>query len=37
MVSIDMTKLCFCRNIKSTDYKKAINFYNVKESKYSNI
>ena len=22
---------------KSTDYKKAINFYNVKESKYSNI
>ena len=36
MVSIDMTKVCFCRNIKPIDYKRAINFYNVKENRYSN-
>ena len=36
MVSIDMTKVCFCRNIIPIDYKRAINFYNVKENRYSN-
>ena len=36
MVSTNITKACFCRNIKSI-YKKAIDFYNVKESKNSNI